>query len=265
MADFDLTPAPEPSIQVAADDGYQALVRIGDELSSMQDSDVAHINLDIPRACARAIGALPALRSLRPSIVEHLPTFDIAAVDRLEDYAHALYYAHLGCSPPRAPGHESQALYQQASELRALLLAQAELLAMKGLLDAAKLSEIRSGSGYIDTANDVVALSLQFRQSWSAVQGKCVVTQDDCERADVVGRALLTAMGVRMVRDERLTKEETRQRRSRCFTLFVRAYDRCRQAAGYLRWAHGDADRLVPPLSTRARRKRAPHEAEPTT
>lgn len=261
MADFDITPAPEAPMPPPTEDGYQALVRIAGELSSIGDAELVHINVDVPRACARAVGALPAIRRLRADIVEHLPRFDIAVVDKLEDYTHALYYAHLMCAPPRAPGEAAQALYDEATQIRSLLLAQAEVLAMKGVLDPAKVAQIRSGSGYVDTANDVVSLSLVFRQAWPAVQGKSVVTQADCERADVVGRELLTAMGARMVGEERLTKEETRLRRSRCYTLFVRAYDQCRQAAAYLRWKEGDADLLVPPLSQRAGRKRKPERA----
>ena len=40
------------------------------------------------------------------------------------------------------------------------------------------------------------------------------------------------------------------ERRSRAYTLFVRAYDQCRRAAAYLRWNEGDADEFAPSLFT---------------
>ena len=255
-----VTPAPLPSME----DGHESLVRIEPELSAIPEGELAHINIDIPRACALAIGALPAIRSLRPSVVEHLPTFPIESLDKLQDYAHALYYAHLMCEPKRRPGERGQALFVAATELRTLLLAQAKVLAMKGLFEGAKVDEISSGSGYVDAANDIIALSLLYRQNWSVVKDKTVVEEADCGRADVLGRDLLAAMGARMQVSDRLTKSQTIDRRNRCYTLFVRTYDRCRQVASHLRWDQGDADVLVPPLVRRSKRKKERPDATAT-
>ena len=256
MNDFDMTPAPPAAAELPPpEDGHESLVRIGAELTALDAAHLARINIDIPRACALAIGALPAIRAMRPQVVEHLPRFPVEALDKLRDYAYALYYAHMMCSPPKPNGQAVRALFAEATSLRTLMLAQAEALAMKGLFDRAKVDEIRGGSGYVDAANDVIALSLMYRQAWSTVKDKTCVGEAECLRADVSGRELLTAMGTRMQREEDGTKAETQLRRARCFTLFVRAYDRCRQAASHLRWDHGVAPRIVPPLSQRTRRR----------
>jgi len=264
MKNFDIpAPTPPPPLP-SAEDGHEALVRIEPELCSIPEKELAHINIDIPRACALALGALPAIRSLRASVVEHLPTFPIESLDKLEDYTYALYYAQLMCAPKRRRGEGVQALFAEVTELRTLLLAQAKLLAMKGMFDRAKVEEISSGSGYVDAANDIIALSLLYRQNWSLVKDKTVVEEADGRRADVLGRELLAAMGARMQASDRLTNAQTVDRRNRCYTLFIRAYDRCRQVASHLRWDQGDADVLVPPLVRRSKRKGRRPEATAT-
>src|SRR5262249_54429174 len=51
--------------------------------------------------------------------------------------------------------------------------------------------------------------------------------------------------------------------RIRAYTLFVRAYDACRRAICYLRWAEGDVDTIVPTLIVRRTRRAAATDAPP--
>jgi hypothetical protein len=49
--------------------------------------------------------------------------------------------------------------------------------------------------------------------------------------------------------------------RNRAYVLLTGAYDDCRQALTYVRWKHGDADTIAPPLQ----KKRAPRRAASKT
>ena len=48
---------------------------VKDEMASLDADELARINVDIPRAVATVLSALPALLALRPTIARDLPTF----------------------------------------------------------------------------------------------------------------------------------------------------------------------------------------------
>jgi len=255
---------PKPAPLPAPEDGHESLLRIAPELHALTSSEILPINLDIPRACAIAIGALPGIRSLRPLVVRDLPNHPLAVMDALEDYAMATYYAHLMAAPRSRSNERLQRVYQEVRKLRREMLDQAELLADRGHFDPNKVAQIRGGVGYQDVADDVISLSLLFRLNWPVVCDKTIIEQIDCERADVLGRELLTIRGTRLQPvAQGMTMDQALDRRSRCYTLFIRAYDCCRQAASFLRWKEGDADRVTPPLSPRPK-KRRPKATDPS-
>lgn len=262
MKRFELPAVPTEPTLPRVDDGHEALVKLGPELAAV-DPAIVSVNLNIPRACAIALAALPSIRKLRPRIVAELPALPVADVDALEDRALALYYAHALCGPRKRSDEELAALCAEGRALRADLLDTATLLARRSLLESAKVAEIRGGFGTLDLANDLTALSLLFRTNWAAVAAKIPISQSEVERADVVGRAIIVRHGSRLHSGpDGMTEEETRDQRARCFALFVASYDLCRKAAAYFCWETGDSDRLVPPLHPR--RSRA-GRADPTS
>lgn len=233
-----------------------ALAEIEAEMAALEPSQIARINVDIPRAVTTALGARPALFALRPRIVKELPYFPIGSLDKLDTYALATWYAHLLSLP--APKTESahKPLVFEASTLRNTLLVAADALAHRNILDPAQIAQIRRGQGHIDLASDLVALSTLFRNNWSDIEGKTTVRPAELERADVLGPELLAAIGVRENAPRGPVSQLADQRR-RAFTLFARAYDDCRQAASYLRWKQGDAGKLAPAFAgprTKARK-----------
>lgn len=224
-----------------------AFTHVEAEMAALDADKLAAINVDIPRAVVTALGARPALLTLRPRIVEELPRFPLASLDKLETYALAAWYAHL-LSLPAAPSENAhKLLVEEATALRSRMLVAAEALAHGNLLDAKHVAQIRSGKGHIDMASDLVALSTLFTNNWAAIEGKTVVTSDEIERAATLGPELLIALGVREQAPARSPSQIADQRK-RAFTLLVRAHDDCRRAASYLRWTEGDAAKLVPSL-----------------
>lgn len=267
-----LSPIPE-AVELplpSAEDGRAALARLEPRLAALSPEALVPINLDIARACAVALGAQPAVERLRPAIAQHLPTFPLDEVDGLGDCTLALYYAHLACGPRRRADKALERVYREVLALRAHLLFQAEALARAGYFDLERVVAIRRGSGYLDMANDLVSLSLMFRERWAVVASKTPVERAECERADVLGRDLLARMGRRLQPNggdpaQHLAnpRESGRDLRARCFTLFVRTYDLCRQAAVHIRWRQGDADEWVPSLYAARMRGATKREVRP--
>lgn len=221
-----------------------ALASIQAELDAMGAEEVMHIRVDISRAVATALGAWPRIRELRPRLVEELPSFPRRLFDGLETYALAALYAHLSATAELADDTLKE-LVAEATPLRDILLIAAEALAHRGHLDATRVAEIRSGQGYLDTANDLIALGGLYAEAWPTVANKTAVERAEVDRATALGRELFAALGRR---EQLLTSQSPKSTRARAFTLFVRAYDACQRAVTYLRWDEGDADTLAPSL-----------------
>lgn len=256
-------PAPGPTLPTL-EDGYESYIKVEPELLALPESEVVRVQVDVPRACAIALGAVKAIESMKPLVATELPAHDVAAINGIVDYIFAAYYANAICAASSSDVTKLQKKCAEATPLRLDLLIQAEALAHKGLSDAAKVAEIKAGTGYLDLANDLTSLSLLFRSNWSLVKDKTTVSQQEVERADVLGREILTDMGARLQPNgESTTIDEQLDRRARAFTIFQRAYERCRQAAAYVRWDEGDAEDVVPSPFLRAARTRKPAAATP--
>ncbi|KYF82569.1 hypothetical protein BE17_48090 [Sorangium cellulosum] len=254
-----------PARPSAPNEAAEAFALIEPELERIEKA--VPINVDIPRAVAVAVGAVPHLKALRARFVDELPRFPIDALDRLMSYALGAWYAHLLALPAGAGQDGLKPLLDEASALRADLLVAAEALAHKGFVDAGRVAEIRSGKGHLDTANDLVALAALFGESWDAVKNRTTVEWPDVERASKLGPDLLVALGARNQPGLPAPKAaDPADRRARAFTLLVRAYDQCRRGVTYLRWAEGDHDAIAPSLfATRGGARRAAPAKDETT
>lgn len=259
---------PQTPTLPSLEDGYESYRKLEPEILAVPEAEVLRVQVDVTRACAIALGAVKAIQSMKPLVTGKLPAHDVQAMDNIVDYIFAAYYAHAISAPPARDVEKLQKLAEEAAPLREDLLVQAEALAHKRYFDAGKVAEIRAGTGYLDIATDLTSLSLLFRSGWPLVKDKTTVTQEEAERADVLGREILAAMGSRLQPNgEATTLDQAMDRRARAFTVFQRAYERCRQAAAYLRWDEGDAESLVPSLFLRPRSRKvavAGPEDEPT-
>src|SRR5690349_4397214 len=136
---------PAPAKPSAPGDAAAALKALRTEIDALADSDIIAINTNIPRAVSIVIGAAPHLKALRARFVEELPKHPLHYLDHLDKYAMAAWYAHLASLPPLPPEDTARELMEEGGKLRASLLVAAEALAHRGLLDAERIAEIRSG------------------------------------------------------------------------------------------------------------------------
>jgi hypothetical protein len=235
----------------------QAFARVRERIAAVAESELAPINVDIPRAVATVLGALPAITELMPELAK-LPQLDRAELGRLRDYALAAWFAHLAALPTTSL-EAKEALLAEATPLRADLLVAAEALAHKGLVDATTVAEIRAGSGNLDRANDLVALSTLFTNAWDQVRNKTTVTRQDVEKAAELGSRLFVVLA-----DREINASEAASVRARAFTLFARTYDQARRGVTFLRWDEDDVELVAPSIyGGRQRRRASPEKPEP--
>ncbi len=241
------SPARPPGANVAE----AAFNETAGELEKLARDEILTVNADIPTCVTIALGAEPLLHALVPQIQKELPQHPIHYAKHLRRYALASWYTHLLSVPAERGENAVKKLLAEAAPLRETLLVAAEALAHKGLFDSAHVASIRSGQGNVDTANDLVALSVLFDTEWERVSNKTAVDDTEVRRAGILGTELLVALGEREVAGLKKTPSNAQELRARAFTLFVRAYDECRRAVAYLRWKEDDADAIAPSLFKR--------------
>ncbi len=239
-ADTSSNGAPASSAPNAAADAF---TKIEPELAALAADALAPMTIDPGAAVNSVLAAAPRIREHRDAIAEQLPKHPIEAIDKLESYAQAAWYAHLVHTYASGSPEQSKALIEEATKLREGLLIAAEALAHRNLLDADAVAKIRKGSGNADMAGDLTALAALFKEGWSKVSAKTAVEKHEVERAAELGPAVLVALHAKKHKNA-----NTEDQRARAFTLLVNAYDACRQALAYLRWKEGDADSIAPSL-----------------
>jgi hypothetical protein len=240
-----------------SEEARHAFERIEPRFKELAAGELVAITVDIARAASIVLGAEAGIRALQPQIEAKLPEFDVGQIESLRDMALAAWYVHAAIAPEVDEG-EVKRLVSEATPLKRSMLVQADALADRGLLDAQRIAIIRAGRGSRDLANDMVALSAMFRQSWGEVEGKTAVTIEELDRAAELGTKLIFAIGARDVAPALPgIGGDAGELRVRAFSLLVNTYDQVRRAVEYLRWDAGDAQEIAPSVYTGSRTRRA--------
>jgi hypothetical protein len=98
-----------------------------------------------------------------------------------------------------------------------------------------------------------------LRESWSKIEGKTAINQEELNQARLRADELLTAVGLREQGPP--AASQTARTRQRAFTLLVQAYNQVRRAVSYLRWDDRDLDAIAPSLYERRSPRRRGEEA----
>lgn len=203
------------------------------------------INLDIQASTAQALSTAPNLQALR-SAVAALPNFDLAQYDNIIPYTLALIYANNRHQSISTPAEELPGLLEEATKMRGILAADTNALATRGIVDGTKLSDLRSGTGYLDVASDLGTLVIILRENWQKVSANSGISAAELDSAEALSERLTIAYAGRSQGTTKLA--EASDDRQRAFTLFVNAYDQARRAVTFLHWGEDVADKLVPSL-----------------
>jgi hypothetical protein len=236
-----------------------AFEKLASQIRAVPESALVPINVDVPTAVATALGVLPEVQRLRPRMAE-LPGLNHALVEQLEDLTLALGHAHGAYMAAIKPPRSLEELGTEASQVRDTLLADAQPLAGRGLINGARLSEVGKRVGYRNVAFDLLAVVSVLRERWAAIGGRTAIQLGELEQAEILADRLLTSVGVR---DQApVTLGVAAEERQKVFSLFVAAYNELRRAVFFLRFHEDDADRLVPSLYAGRGRKRQSDEPD---
>jgi hypothetical protein len=194
--------------------------------------------------------------------VKRLPLrISLAELTRLPELVLAVGFA-AGQVNRRSPGTVA-GLRKEATGLRRLLLAAANLLAESGQLPRREVDEIQRGVGATDEARDCVALAALLRKNPAAVK-KTPVTDKQLDRAAELGTELLgllrPASSKRSSHGRELAAPAVAVR-DRLWTLLVKRHRELRRIGMWL--FLDEADEHVPALRSVRRKKAAVKKPAP--
>ncbi|HEU4410423.1 MAG TPA: hypothetical protein VFS43_34530 [Polyangiaceae bacterium] len=246
--------APGERAPPEADEASLSYERVEDEVWALPDEEVGRVTAYVPDVVAITLGAQPNVEAHIDEIAL-LHDFDVDRLRKLPDYARALLHVYLLTIPSSELATRVQTLLAEATPLRERMLVAAEGLALLGFVDPERVSAIRRGTGHLDKANDLIALSQLFQAGGAELLAKTRLDPADVERAYDLGMQLVDALGKQRVgTDGRRQAREYEEATARLFRLVVRTYDQGRRALTYLRWGKGDVNVLMPSLFTRRSR-----------
>lgn len=250
-----------------AEDGqsfHDAYAMLAADITAIPEAECLTVNTDPLHAAIVAIGASKALRTLEPEIRTHLPTVDPSIVMRLLPAAKALASAHTHfviASSPRLPIREFD---EELSRFRTLFMGDVRALAARNLIDASRLSELKSPSGHMNLAVSVLALCAHLRRNWPTIQGRSGVTLEELDTAERLGARMLNAVVQRDHMPVPLIPATLA--RKQAFTYLMRLYDDIQRVVSFLRWKQRDIDTWCPSLyynkRTRKPRKKGAESPE---
>lgn len=240
-------------------DSYE---RVKADLAALPSDQFVQLNVDVQFATRTILGSLPEMRTLRERMIKELPAFDVAAFDKLEDYAQALKFAQSGFQIATQPPDDLEALVETGGKLHDRMLADAKALGQYGLFDVKQLDKLKGGNGFNNLAEDLELLSRAMTSAWETIKGKALTPFEDVQTASRIGLRLTRIVGLREQGPARLAAAT--ELRLRAFTLVSRTYEEAREAIGYLRRREGDLENIAPTLYPGKSRRKAPVEGETT-
>lgn len=255
------TPAPAeppaPSLRKHFETFLPAALALPKERVSPLKFDVNLVYANVKAGCAEV---LPQ----KSRLATELPKLDLPALCSLPELAEALLYAHAESQQKALPQKraEMEASLQELLKLREMLLLQAEVLALVGLLPEPRVAQIRSGKGLFDAAQDGVALADLYGEYRAQLVGKHPFADAQIARAAELGHALMkiiTPDGARPSQSE--ASVQAMELRDRIYSLLSLRHAELRKAGFYLFGEEVEA--RVPSLGARQGKPKA-KPPEPT-
>jgi hypothetical protein len=214
--------------------------------------EVKELGVDALAAYHNVEAGVRAVLQVRGALDARIREIDWGAIEDLKALARAVCFAASQVEAPLPVVGLADKL-AEARRLRGVLLKKAEMLATTGHLPAAAVEKIRQGHGFIDTANDCIALAALFRRYRAKLADTQAVTPVELGRAAELGSELAAALALdpRLVKksDETTPPSRATDTRDRLWTLLLRGHRELRRL-GAFHWID-DVDRHVPPLEAR--------------
>jgi hypothetical protein len=240
---------------------YERLLPMAMKLSA---AAVRPMRVEASLALQNGQRGVDAVLPCSAQISKDLPQVSLAAIEELSNMGLAVAYA-AGQLDRLAPApSETRALVARATELRALMLGAAQVLALAGVLPQVAIKKIRQGHGAIDAAGDCVALAALYQGNADAVRGKTPVSAAQVREASDLGSRLLTILKPASAGRKAKNKEaaEMADKRDRLWTLYESTWEDHVWRAGA--WVFKrEVDASVPSLHSRVVGKRVAKPGAP--
>lgn len=236
----------------------EALERLRPKLLAIPVSELRPWRFDAPTTVSKALKIAHAFAEDRPRFEA---TFKVAAFqpadfEDLELRAKALWQADVDWRQRVEKEKELPKLLAAAGPLKRKLFRAADYLWGEDDEAGLIIAEIRSGTGYLDLADDLMALANLFDARWGEVAGRTLVEEEDLGEARAIATAIAAAYGGNPHDPD---AESLRDLRTRAFHYLYTGVEEVRAAAAYVH--RNDPVRLAdyPSLfAWRRRRKSAP-------
>lgn len=245
------TVSPAPAVPSAAVGTEAAFERYLPLAKALADSALVPYRLDPILALHNVQVAIAALTPHRDLLRRALPLLDVSALFDVPALAQAVVFAATQVAGKGRSLGETQKLLTEASQLRALLLGTAEMLALSGIFKAAAVDKIRAGRGAIDLASDCVELAALYGKSPDSMKVQRLVQRAQLTRASELGTELLTRLrpGAARTGEPVRAGAPATTDRDRLASLLAQRYKDVRRA-GYYLWLDA-CDDHVPSLQAR--------------
>lgn len=218
---------------------------------ALSRDDLRPLRYDVHVLFANVQQGLSDVLPHKSRLLAELPRLDLAAIETLQTLAEALLWAHddVTRQTQSAKQAEQDNLVAELNRLREMLLLQAEVFVLCGLLPESEVSAIRAGRGLTDTANDGIRLAQLFISFDEPLADKHPITPQQIARALELGQKLLQVADTLKPREELQLAVDLRDR---FFTLLLLRHGELRKAGFYL--FGEEAETRVPPLGARAKK-----------
>ncbi len=258
-------PKNTPLDPAAAKKAYEAM---SPRMAALAKGDLALLNVD---GQAASIIALTVSRFLAEPETRarfallHVKTFDPAHLGDLPTIALTVSHAYVELQSARAQTTEARLpvkLVDDATAVKERMLECAEYLFKRHGKLSKEVASIRAGTGYRDTASDLLRLAKIYEDEKATVEKDPVNYRDtDAAEARTLAQDILTELGKAQSAEEQ-----------RCVAALTRAWTLLRTAYGEVQWAgqflyrHEEPDEKFPSLhqsSGNGRSKKAKPAAAP--
>ena len=200
-------------------------------LTSLQSSEVCHLNVNVPSAVAMGLKAAPHVAEHAHQFHRSMTTTEFRDLLATEEHAWALRHAHSIYLALSRPPQLSASAEDQLTDLRDSFLRVSERCAHNCQVDDAPLRQLSQVNDYSGLASDVITLAHFMKNNWLVIGCHTKHKPADLERAVRLAELVFQFP---TTPEQKLAVNRASDTRARAFTLFFRSYDQTRRVLCYL-------------------------------
>ena len=266
MAEPPTNPSNE-SVSLESSPGTGVYLGSAERLEALKPVLMAFVNvrpfkLSVPRTLAAAIRNWESYGEDKPRFLRVFTPegFDAPSLDDFPVRIGVLWHLNNCLSQIIQSGELSPSLLEDAKSLHAKLARAALYLFEHDSILGKVVMDIRTGSGYLDIADDLSRYAMLFDQNFEEIKDRCDINRIDIAAANHVSAKILTVLS----KDKSAETFELRDLRNRAAEYLVRGTHQIRRAAKYVFGENRQDMYRYPSLYQRSRpRKKSETEQPP--